>query len=230
MKRGHPRSLSMRHRLKRYAVLCQGLLYTQICGEKKREEILSLLRACDLITSEETKALEDCPAKINAVAQWMSAVLSDSVGCGLIIEPVETSTLLLQSNHLCPLDSDKQDAISGLRGACADVMMHAQTQIPYPYVHVVVLLVNLNCLLLCVITGTVIGTGFYSAEKFEIAIGYILLIFSTTAFQVVIEIVRIIQNPFNDECNNFPTDLYLYNTISSCDWLQSKPIEAPMTT
>jgi predicted membrane chloride channel (bestrophin family) len=122
---------------------------------------------------------------------------------------------------------DLLGAVNGLRASCVDVVMHIQTQIPYPYVHVVTLLVNVHCLLLCFTAGTVIGENIWTSTKGGVALGVIILFFATTAFQVVLEIVRIIENPFSDDSINFPLDQYLENSYLSSQWLLDHPVNPP---
>jgi hypothetical protein len=68
-----------------------------VCGKKKKGEISAMLKERRILLDSEEKALEGCPSKINAVAQWMTTLVANAHQDDLFRAPQQTTVLVVQS-------------------------------------------------------------------------------------------------------------------------------------
>eukprot|EP00741_Cyanophora_paradoxa_P020988 tig00021319_g20262.t1 len=185
-----PRGLHARADLVRLANAMLSLVCTQAAQDDRCE---GLVRS-GVLRRDEWEFLEPLPSRYIMVAAWLIDVTQAAAEAKLFRPDAGPGTII--------------DNVLAARGAAADVFMHLSTQIPFPYVQMLVLLSRIHLLFVFGFSYSLISAGIAAQSAFKIAFGYVVLVANMLLYNGLLQIHGELSNPFGRGATAFPSQQY----------------------
>eukprot|EP00276_Gloeochaete_wittrockiana_P011412 CAMPEP_0184650660 /NCGR_PEP_ID=MMETSP0308-20130426/8228_1 /TAXON_ID=38269 /ORGANISM="Gloeochaete witrockiana, Strain SAG 46.84" /LENGTH=459 /DNA_ID=CAMNT_0027084361 /DNA_START=615 /DNA_END=1994 /DNA_ORIENTATION=+ len=192
----------VRNEIVRYLNLAHSLVYKQAISLTHDDEGVEDLINQGLLTIPEWEVLQHLPNKFNIVYLWVASMIRESAKKGMVYNQV----------HMVPL---MHGNITVMRGAAADVFMYLNTQVPYGYTHVMVVLTRLHLFFITIHSGALIGKAISEKAVVMTILSYIFLIANSMIYEGLLRICKELDNPFGDDRNDFPKTTYQESTRNS---------------
>mmetsp|Transcript_114977 Transcript_114977/g.303600 ORF Transcript_114977/g.303600 Transcript_114977/m.303600 type:complete len:161 (+) Transcript_114977:3-485(+) len=106
--------------------------------------------------------------------------------------------------------------------------MYLDTPLPFGYVHLITLLVNVQNLVMALKSGFVFAQHFALAQHFAMAQQVVTLGVVVAVYQGILQIACVIANPFGDNILNFPIAGYMNFMAKTVDAMSRAQNECPV--
>jgi len=181
----------------RTSILKYGMASVEVLIQAAREsEDIESLIELDLLTESEATFMRewDLPwQRPMVIWAWIMRVISNAMDHDKT--PVQTRQAVL-------------DQCMGARDGMANINLHLDTQLPFAYVHMITLLVNVQNILMAFKAGLVFACAVPACNYFVM----IQQVFSTAIivvlYQALLTISYMIMDPFGDDVLDFPIGTY----------------------
>jgi len=115
--------------------------------------------------------------------------------------------------------------------AAQELAAFINTQIPYAYLHLLTLTTKVHLAFIVFYGGGIISGGLENEEWTRVLFGYVVIIANNFIYEGLLHIHAMLSNPLGDDDGDFPTDLYIANTITMCSTFENPPpISAPRSS
>lgn len=112
--------------------------------------------------------------------------------------------------------------------AAQELIAFINTQIPYAYLHLLTLTTKVHLAFIVFYGGGIISGGLEAEEWTRVLFGYVIIITNNFIYEGLLHIHAMLSNPLGDDDGDFPTHLYVSNTISLCSAFETAPpVSAP---
>jgi len=218
-----PEHREARELVARYSLLCFNLLFVDAQAADTREPIgesIKKLEANRLLLPEEGKVLEPLPARPTIVVGWLAAffenALSPKSTMACAFSPTNCDNGRYSTIMKCVLDA---------RTAINLGQSHLQCQLPYGYIHLILVIVHATCIANSMYSGihlgSVIRQGVDNGSGPELFIPLILIrclriVFVPLLLDGMMVIGTVIANPLGDEADDFPSGSYMEELEDEC--------------
>eukprot|EP00421_Protoceratium_reticulatum_P022141 CAMPEP_0168380066 /NCGR_PEP_ID=MMETSP0228-20121227/12167_1 /TAXON_ID=133427 /ORGANISM="Protoceratium reticulatum, Strain CCCM 535 (=CCMP 1889)" /LENGTH=395 /DNA_ID=CAMNT_0008393117 /DNA_START=24 /DNA_END=1208 /DNA_ORIENTATION=- len=182
----------------------------------REQEDMRSLRKLDLLTPEEIdiimqkKVLWQRPMVIWA---WIMRVCMSAMDHHLSPQP-RTSAVMAQ-------------CLSARRGL-ATINTYLDTQLPFAYVHLITLLVNIQNLVFAAKTGLMFAVAIVHNDGFMMVQQGMSCIIVCFIYQALLQISYVILDPFGDDVLDFPIKAYMNYIASTVDAMFEAQAECPV--
>lgn len=198
--------------LLRWMHLAHCLIYKQINEDYTFEDLV----AAEIMTNEEVEVLRGLIgiSLHGVVYGWcMQAAKALIIDSKLNPASIVTSTLNYVTNCFT---------------AAQELSAFVNTQMPYAYLHLLTLTTKVHLAFIVFYGGGIISAGINDELWPRILFGYIVIIANNFIYEGLLRIHAMLYNPLGDDSGDFPTHLYISNTISLCSsFEQPPPVSAP---
>jgi len=156
-----------------------------------------------LLTEEEKTLLESVEphSRAEALWCWMSA-LSSEVMEMVKLPPPNMNMLFTHIRN-------------GLKGVHV-IHQHMNTQLPFPYVHMITLLVNVHNAVVAMVSGLKFGVAVREGRPANCVVEIVQLIIVPTMYQGLLQICMFLSDPFGDDIIDFPILEYMLEVSEDC--------------
>jgi len=229
----HPGGAELKALVLRYSLASLELTFMQAQGT---DGMLGSLVRQQLLTGEEKRKLEELVSKPQAMWVWIAGIFQRLAERGKL-----SSRLLVVFYGIC---TRARGAVGRGRG----VFTFLDTQLPYPYVHLLSVLVHLNNLAIAAKCGVVAACALWNlrreeakghpisdAESLQVLVLQVLMVLAAPAlYHAMLEEAARLGDPFADKLEDFPRCAYQLWMRDECEALeaagQSPPLEALQVT
>eukprot|EP00931_Biecheleriopsis_adriatica_P005277 TRINITY_DN106801_c0_g1_i1.p1 TRINITY_DN106801_c0_g1~~TRINITY_DN106801_c0_g1_i1.p1 ORF type:complete len:535 (-),score=88.98 TRINITY_DN106801_c0_g1_i1:73-1647(-) len=175
-------------RIVRYALASLSCVAKESRGDTASMDDLVRL---NLVTEEEKTLLENVEAhnRGEALWCWISALSSEAME--MIQLPAPNFNMLY--THL-------RNATKGIHV----IHQHLTTQLPFPYVHMITLLVNTHNCIVAVVAGLKFAVALHGERPAECAMQFMHLVIVPTMYQGLLQICMFLSDPFGEDIIDFP--------------------------
>lgn len=112
--------------------------------------------------------------------------------------------------------------------AAQELAAFVNTQMPYAYLHLLTLTTKVHLAFVVFYGGSIISGGLEDELWTRVLFGYVIIITNNFIYEGLLRIHAMLSNPLGDDDGDFPTHLYVSNTISLCSAFESAPpVSAP---
>lgn len=143
----------------------------------------------ELLTRDEADDLADCPNKAQVLWSWIGTIGTDLLN-RLGVAPPNHNVFYMQSKQ-------STNAITALEA-------YYDSQLPLPYVHIIILLVTMNNLLMCLDTSMKMGLALHQGKTHIFAILAVDLVLVPLLYQAMLFICFQVEDPLGDDITDFP--------------------------
>merc|ERR1719331_1631660 len=102
------------------------------------------------------------------------------------------------------------------RNGIQTIHTYLETQLPFAYVHLIAMLVNLNNIVVCVICGVKLGEFHRTSNTFGILSMALQVLVVPTIYQGLLSISVVIYDPFGPDVLDFPVVAYAKYVADNC--------------
>jgi len=221
-------SSSPEHREARNLVIRYGLLTLQLLFIEARapemnvpiEETIHTLEGNGLATTEERKVLQELPARSHIALGWLAAFFEDALSAKSELACAFSPTNCDNGRY-----SQIFVQLTKARESINIVQAHLDCQMPYGYVHIILLTSHVTAVTNTIYCGLAIGVGL--REMFEtdagpaiylpfLAIYTLRTLFVPFLLDGMLLIGTVIANPLGKEVDDFPGNSYLEAMEDEC--------------
>jgi predicted membrane chloride channel (bestrophin family) len=114
-------------------------------------------------------------------------------------------------------------AVSGSLNAAQEVNALLKTQMPYAYLHLLAVATKIHLAFIVFYAGGIISQGITGHLWTRIVLGYTVIIANNIIYEGLLRIHAMLVNPLGDDDGDFPTHLYVADTIALGSALDAKP-------
>jgi len=172
-----------------------------ITAHSRGVQSLQPLVDMELLTKEEAKTLEDCPNRAQVLWAWIG-----SLGANLL------DRLKVPPPNHNPFYMENKAAANAITALEA----YYDSQLPFPYVHMIVLLVSANNLMMSVVTAMQMAHIDLPNEWPLLVSGCFNLILVPIMYQALLFICFLVEDPLGDDVTDFPIIAFQANTYRTC--------------
>eukprot|EP00051_Salpingoeca_urceolata_P013853 m.175253 g.175253 ORF g.175253 m.175253 type:complete len:461 (+) comp17916_c1_seq5:250-1632(+) len=187
--RGGEEQRKIRDQLIRYANLSHSLGYRM--ASRRTQNLGDLVQRGLVADDAELDALNTCPQPVMLVSSWISALLVDAVANNLMLLP----------EHGLPLC---QRYVLDMATNTRIVLDYLESQLPFPYVHLMTVLVKSALLVLAADAGQRIGFSYATGEYGWIAAEAFIILLINFLYQGLLHLQGVLENPFLNHAAHFP--------------------------
>jgi predicted membrane chloride channel (bestrophin family) len=141
---------------------------------------------------------------------WCFAILPPLISTGKVVAPLGAVTVVLA-------------CITGSFNASQELHALLSTQMPYAYLHLLTVTTKVHLAFVVFYAGGVIAGGISGHLWTRIIFGYTIIITNNIIYEGLLRIHAMLVNPLGDDDGDFPTHLYVSNTLALCNALQAPP-------
>jgi len=187
-------------RVVRYGIASLTCLAKESRGPEAPLDDLVNLR---LLSDGEKVLVETCPPHTRALCLW----------CWMTCLATETMEMVkLPAPNMNMLFNDLNAGIDGLH----TVHQYLGTQLPFPYVHMITLLVDLHNIVVAVAAGLSFGTKLHENNPSACIIEVLRLLIVPTMYQGLLQICVFLSDPMGDDIIDFPIMEYQLGISEAC--------------
>jgi len=137
---------------------------------------------------------------------------------------------IIVDSHLSPaiVVSTTLANITNCFNASQELAAFLQTQIPYAYLHLLTITAKIHLAFIVFYGGGIIAGGIDNEQWTRILFGYVVIIANNIIYEGLLHIHSMLSNPLGDDSGDFPTHLYIRDTIAMCDAFATPPPVAPV--
>lgn len=165
---------------------------------------LSKLVSQGLLTEEERVILEDVPNREQVLWTWIGSVGVDVMET-LKVPPPNMNPYLMEVKKAA-------NAITALEA-------YYDSQLPFPYVHMIVLLLAANNLMMSVVTALQMAVDQHLNKNTAFVTGCLNLFVVQMVYQALCFVCFLIEDPFGDDVTDFPIIAFQGDTYATCKHL-----------
>jgi len=165
------------------------------------DQSLQKLVESGMLNAEEKAILLKCPQQSVALWSWISALASECLEMMKIAAP----------NHNMLF----QEVRMGILGIHC-VHEHINTQLPFPYVHMIVLLVNLNNVVMSVVAGLKCSCAVNRGEYVGASLEILQIFLVPLLYQALLQVAVFLCDPLGDDIIDFPILNFQLEVIDAC--------------
>eukprot|EP00053_Salpingoeca_punica_P009301 m.83233 g.83233 ORF g.83233 m.83233 type:complete len:415 (+) comp14964_c0_seq1:236-1480(+) len=160
------------------------------------EEDWSDLLEKRFLTEDEVSALKGVSSPTMTVCHWCSTLVVKAVAEKLLLVPESSVTLL-------------QNGITSLRETTSRINTMVECQLPFPYVHLLTVIVKVALLTLAASQGQQAGSLYLRRHPTWIVFLALRLILMNFFYQGLLELQVILANPFQQHPAHFPRQTFI---------------------
>jgi len=223
----HADSGPLKALVRRYSLASLELTFMQAQGT---DGVLGGLVHQRLLTGEEKRKLEELVSKPQAMWVWIAGIFQRLAERGKL-----SSRMLVLFYGIC---TRARGAVGRGRGA----FTYLDSQIPYPYVHLLSVLVHLNNLAIAAKCGVFAAVALWNlqrpeakgdpvsdAESFQVLVLQVLLvIFAPALYHAMLEEAARLSDPFADKFEDFPRRACHIWMRTECEALEDAGCDPPL--
>mmetsp|Transcript_85817 Transcript_85817/g.199487 ORF Transcript_85817/g.199487 Transcript_85817/m.199487 type:complete len:417 (-) Transcript_85817:52-1302(-) len=116
----------------------------------------------------------------------------------------------------------------GAREGMATINTYLDTQLPFAYVHLITLLVNVQNVMIAIKSGIIFATGIPSRDWFLMIQQFMTLCVVCFIYQALLQISYTIMDPFGDDILDFPIKAYTNYLATTVDAMLEAQPECPV--
>eukprot|EP00050_Salpingoeca_kvevrii_P007572 m.297100 g.297100 ORF g.297100 m.297100 type:complete len:430 (-) comp13537_c0_seq1:1348-2637(-) len=205
----HEDGRALRDQIVRYCTVAHKLVYLSY-------ETSNMQTLVDegILYEDERLALQATPNRILVLCHWMSMLSVRSVSDGFLAMP-ESSLPIIQTN------------IIGIREQSSLIDLSTSTQLPFPYVHLLTVIVKVALVTLAASIGQQAGSSYRNGHSAWIAFEVFRLIIMNFFYQGLLELQVILAAPFLNHPAHFPRGLYVRRIAKASQDLVKDPEKVP---
>lgn len=172
-------------------------------GEDDQSHGLDGLVSLGLLTEEEKTLLEGARSLPTTLWCWIQAMAAEVME--MMSVPPPNVNMLYQEIRL---------AMEGVH----NVQHYIQTQLPFPYVHMITLLVNVNGLVISIVAGLRVAIAVEKGQTaLQIFVSASKLVAVPLMYQGMLQICVFLSDPFGDDIIDFPIRQYQKECGEACE-------------
>jgi len=194
-------------KLLRWMHLAHCLVYKQANHDYAFAELITN----EVATDEEVARLRSCIdiSLPGIVYGWcMHALKHIIVDCSLAPAAVITNSLANVNNCFT---------------AAQELTAFLKTQMPYSYLHLLTTTAKIHLAFIVFYGGGIIAGGLQSEQWTRILFGYVVIIANNIIYEGLLHIHAMLENPLGEDSGDFPTHLFISNTIALCNVFEIPP-------
>lgn len=107
--------------------------------------------------------------------------------------------------------------------AAQELAAFINTQVPYAYLHLIALTTKVHLAFIVFYGGGIISGGLEAEQWTRVLFGYVIIVTNNFIYEGLLHIHAMLSNPLGDDDGDFPTHLYVSNTISMCSAFETAP-------
>lgn len=157
--------------------------------KSRGESNMSKLVKVDLITEQEAELLDLCPSAGFVLWSWIGS-LGDQILTTLKVPPPNRNPFWAE--------------VQGASNSITRLEANHDSQLPFPYVHVIVMLVNINNISIAFRDGLHISQAYLAEAWMKLALLAVHLLLVPTMYQALLMICFMIEDPLGDDITDFP--------------------------
>lgn len=200
----------MRHQLVRYCSLLHSWIYIRYATNKDVDELVEQ----GILYPDEWDILKDSFDPAMTITHWC---------LGLLVRAVQQELMYVPEVGLPAL----QNAMLEIRRSIATVDTHIKTQLPFPYVHMLTVIVKITLITLAATLGQQAGSSYLKGHSAWMAFDVFRLLFTNFFYQGLLELQVILSNPFLDHPAHFPKNHNLKNLARETSEIAKDPENVP---
>jgi len=163
---------------------------------------LEKLLELGLLSELEKNTLEQCTCHASCLWSWITA---------LSVEALEA--MKVPAPNINMLYQEVRNAMGGIHNA----HNYLGTQLPFPYVHMITLLVNVNSLVICVVSGVQCAIGSQRGEIAVCVCNVAKIYMLPVLYQALLQICVFLSDPFGDDIIDFPIRAFQRDVSQACE-------------
>lgn len=173
------------------------------CDETTHEaHRLEKLTQLGLLTEFERSLLEKSNCTATCLWSWIQALSVEALEA-MKVPPPNVNMLYQEVRH----------GMAGIHHA----HQYLSSQMPFPYVHMITLLVNVNSLVICVVAGVQCAVGSSRGEIAVCVCNFIKIYMLPVLFQALLQICVFLSDPFGDDIIDFPIRQFQKDVSQACE-------------
>lgn len=198
------RSLYLKRRITRYATASVALIFRDHDGFDELD--LQVLKEKKLLTTQECKKLAGKTQPSAILWLWIGLQLKAAFTSGVLeVDPVEKALLNKYTFRA--------------RESLQKINTFIHTQLPLPYIHILVLLTKIFFMLSCLQSSAQIFVYLKSPDDAEVSlfVETLTLFVIPMTYQGLIDLAERVSNPFGTDTVDFPGELYQRSLVLQCN-------------
>eukprot|EP00039_Didymoeca_costata_P029661 m.25755 g.25755 ORF g.25755 m.25755 type:complete len:424 (-) comp7736_c0_seq1:21-1292(-) len=186
----------------RYGMTCHDLMWVDNAPSGGGD--LSGLISRGALTEAEAAELRNNTNRVTILLEWIMMLLHKEYS-----DPEQT--------ELSDLFMDKFfDVAEEIRQGCQTISTHLRTQMPFPYVHLLSVMVKLALLTMAIESGPDAAYAYIQGRYSWVLISALKLLIMNFFYQGLLELQVILSNPFGDHPAHFPHFTFQKALESNC--------------
>eukprot|EP00931_Biecheleriopsis_adriatica_P047600 TRINITY_DN27457_c0_g1_i1.p1 TRINITY_DN27457_c0_g1~~TRINITY_DN27457_c0_g1_i1.p1 ORF type:complete len:576 (-),score=94.25 TRINITY_DN27457_c0_g1_i1:61-1671(-) len=183
----------------RFGMASLSCLAWESRGGGRLEDLVKL----GFVSESEKEHLENCSPHTRAEVLWcwMGCIASE------LMEMVK-----LPAPNLNMLFNDLNAGLDGVHA----VHQYLGTQLPFPYVHMICLLVDIHNIVVAITSGLKFGAAYSQGLAFDCVIEALQLVIVPTMYQGLLQICMFLSDPMGDDFIDFPILEYQLQVQEAC--------------
>jgi len=189
-------------------VMKLGVASIQCITEQSRGTVsMDKIVEQELVTKEEALILNECASRSQVIWGWITC-LGLSILERLKLPPPCHNAFILEC--------------MGAANAITHMEAYHDSQLPFPYVHMIVYLVNINNLAISMTQGMLIAQSIASENYASCLVNIFYVVSVATTYEAILHICFLIEDPLGDDITDFPIQTFQLRMYTSCKELIKK--------
>lgn len=170
--------------------------------EAGQEGRLEGLRELGLLNDFEIATLDPLSCHATCLWSWIQATSVEALE-DMKVPPPNVNMLYQEVRH----------AMGGIHVA----HNYLTTQLPFPYVHMITLLVNVNSVVIAVVAGAQCAIGLKDEYYFQVLCQTVKVFMLPVLYQALLQVCVFLSDPFGDDIIDFPIRQYQNDVSTACE-------------
>lgn len=171
----------------------------------------------DMSDLKETKLIHDSEATVLSECKGLN---HPPIVYGWVMHSVQP---LLMKMTPAPAAASIIGCIHGSINAAQEISAYLKTQMPYMYLHLLALTTKIHLALIIFYSGGMISQGITDSLWTRIFLGYTIIITNNIIYEGLLRVHEMLYNPLGDDHADFPTSLYIADTMALGNALDVSP-------
>lgn len=209
------------HKEVRLTVVKWGMasIYLLVKAARDQSKLEDLAKK-ELLSQQELDAIKDASLYGRAMIMWGWIMRICQEHFGSCRGPPPHAPKLAAVFNLCLAS----------RNGIQTIHTYLETQLPFAYVHLITLLVNVNNLIICIKCAVVFSKGLVNNDPQTMGYQLLMFLLVPVLYQGLLSISYVIHDPFGEDMLDFPIAAFAEYVAKSCDAMLLAQENYPMET
>jgi len=170
-------------------------------GAEDKAHGLGKLVELNVLTQHEMDILETSVCHASCLWCWIQAMSVEALEMMQVPPP-----------NINMLYQEVRNAMQGIH----NVQKYLKTQLPFPYVHMITLLVNVNSLVIAIVAGVQCAIGQVKGQTSVVIVNAVKVFMLPVLSHGLLQICVFLSDPFGDDIIDFPIRSYQHDVSQAC--------------